>query len=94
MTAVVLEQWYNRWDGRLAAMLRIQGGSGGVGAVLQEAGTCCRPPCWGGVGNKDSLLSALKPEEPSPSTKGCPVPSHSTEVSDEPDLGDVQGIVC
>ncbi len=22
-------------------------GSGGVGAVRQEAGACCRPPCWG-----------------------------------------------
>ncbi len=22
-------------------------GSGGVGAVHQEAGACCRPPCWG-----------------------------------------------
>ncbi len=68
-------------------------GSGGVGAVRQEAGACCRPPCWGrsrergGAGNGDSLPAALKPEEPSPSarrrsvepsTKGCPVPSYGT----------------
>ncbi len=62
-------------------------GSGGVGAVRQEAGACCRPPCWGGAGNGDSLPAALKLEEPSPSarrrsvepsTKGCPVPSHGT----------------
>ncbi len=65
----------------------VREGAEGVGAVRQEAGACCRPPCWGGAGNGDSLPAALKLEEPSPSarrrsvepsTKGCPVPSHGT----------------
>ncbi len=62
-------------------------GSGGVGAVHQEAGACCRPPCWGRSRERGLAAGCPRLEEPSPSarrrsvepsTKGCPVPSHGT----------------
>ncbi len=92
--AVVLERWKIRWDGRLAAVLRGQGGVAAVREGAEESAPFARRPepaavrhVGGGAGNGDSLPAALKLEEPSPSarrrsvepsTKGCPVPSHGT----------------
>ncbi len=44
-------------------------GSGGVGAVRQEAGACCHPPCLGGAGNGGLAAGCPRLEEPSPSAR-------------------------
>ncbi|RXN35153.1 hypothetical protein ROHU_014392 [Labeo rohita] len=70
----MLEQWDNRWDGRLAAVLRGQGGVAAIREGEEESVPFARRPepaavCHIGEeqGTGDSLPAALKPEEPSPS---------------------------
>ncbi|RXN28491.1 hypothetical protein ROHU_019092 [Labeo rohita] len=74
--AVVLEQWYNRWDGRLAAVLRGRGGVAAVREGAEESAPFARrlePAAVHHVGEEqgtgDSLPAALKPEEPSLSAR-------------------------
>ncbi len=72
----MLEQWKNRWDGRLAAVLL---GRGGVAAVREGAEESApftwRPKpaaihhVWGGAGNGGLAAGCPQPEEPSPSAR-------------------------
>ncbi|KAL0185406.1 hypothetical protein M9458_021103, partial [Cirrhinus mrigala] len=74
--AVVLERWYNRWDGRLAAVLQRRGGVAAVREGAEKTAPFARKPEPAAVrhveeeqGTEDSLPAALRPKEPSPSAK-------------------------